>query len=221
MTERCIILGAGGHARVLIDCIRANGVAQIHGILDPSRERWGQSMLDVPILGGDELLAQVAAEGVKYFVVGLGSTGNSDPRQRLFRMGLSQGLQPLTIIHPTCIHSSLAVIGAGSQLLAGSIVNAGAVIGKNVIINTGAIVEHDCQVEDHVHVATGARLAGTVHVGLGAHIGIGAAVRQGITIGEAAVVGAGAAVVEDVAPGTVVVGVPARVLRSVQKIGEI
>lgn len=221
MTERCILLGAGGHTRVLIDAIRLSGVAEIHGILDPSCERWGQSLLDVPILGGDELMAQMAAEGVKYFVVGLGSTGNSDPRRRLFQLGQSQGLQPLTIIHPTCIHSSLAVIGAGSQLLAGSIVNTGALIGKNVIVNTGAIVEHDCQIGDHAHIATGARLAGTVHVGTGAHIGIGAAVRQGITIGEAAVVGAGAAVVADVPPRTVVVGVPARVLRSVEKAGEI
>lgn len=220
MTDRCIILGAGGHARVLIDCIRASGAAQIHGILDPERERWGQTMFDVPILGGDELMARMAAEGVQYFVVGLGSTGDSAARQRLFRMGQAQGLQPLTVIHPTCIHSHLAVIGPGSQLLAGSIVNAGAVIGKNVIINTGAIVEHDCRVEDHAHVATGAMLAGTVHVGMGAHIGVGAAVRQQITIGEAAVVGAGAAVVEDVPPWTVVVGVPARILRTVQRAGE-
>ncbi|HSB03321.1 MAG TPA: acetyltransferase [Anaerolineales bacterium] len=221
MTDRCIILGAGGHARVLIECVRASGVAQIHGILDPDRERWGQTLFDVPILGGDELMAQMVAEGVQYFVVGLGSTGNSEARQRLFQMGQSQGLQPLTVIHPACIHSPSAVIGAGSQLLAGSIVNAGALIGKNVIVNSGAIVEHDCQIEDHAHIATGAMLAGSVHVGLGAHIGIGAVVRQGITIGEAAVVGAGAAVVEDVPPGTVVVGVPAKVLRPVQKIGEL
>jgi UDP-perosamine 4-acetyltransferase len=220
MNERCIILGAGGHARVLIDCIRASGVAQIHGILDPERERWGQTMLDVPILGGDELMPRMADEGVRYFLVGLGSTGNSEARQRLFRMGRSQGLQALTVIHPACIHSVAAVIGAGSQLLAGSIVNVGAVIGENVIINSGAIIEHDCRIEDHAHVATGARLAGTVHVGMGAHIGVGAAIRQGITIGEAAIVGAGAAVVEDVPPWTVVVGVPARVLRTVQRIGE-
>lgn len=221
MTERCIILGAGGHARVLIEAIRASGAAQLYGILDPEQGRWGQTMLDVPILGGDELLERMAAEGVRYFVVGLGSTGNSAARQRLFKMGQDQGLQPLTVIHPTCIHSSSAVIGPGSQLLAGSIVNTGAVIGKNVIINCGAIVEHDCRLEDHVHIATGAMLAGTVHVGLGAHVGVGAAVRQRVEIGEAAVVGAGAAVVADVPPWTVVVGVPARVLRPVQKVGEI
>jgi sugar O-acyltransferase (sialic acid O-acetyltransferase NeuD family) len=220
MTKRCIILGAGGHARVLIDCMRGSGVVQIHGILDPDEERWGQTMYEVPILGGDELIAQIAGEGVKYFTVGLGSTGSSEARQRLFSLGQSQGLLPLTVIHPACIYSGSATIGPGSQLLAGSIVNAGAVIGKNVIINTGAIVEHDCRVEDHAHIATGARLAGTVHVGAGAHIGVGAAVRQGITIGESAVVGAGAAVVKDVPPWTVVVGVPARVLRSVQRIGE-
>jgi acetyltransferase-like isoleucine patch superfamily enzyme len=96
-------------------------------------------------------------------------------------------------------------------------VNAGAALGVNVIINTGAIVEHDCVVGDHVHIATGSRLCSTVHIGTGAHIGAGAIVRQLITIGEEAIVGAGAVVVKDVEPWTVVVGVPARVLKQRRK----
>lgn len=217
MTERCIILGAGGHARVLIDCIQTSGAAEIHGILDPDQERWGLTMLEVKILGGDELMAGMIDEGVNFFVVGLGGTGDNTARRRLFEMGLSHGLKPFTVIHPTSIHSSSASIGAGSQLLAGSIINAGATIGKNVIINTGAVVEHDCRIEDHAHISTGAKLAGTVQVCTGAHIGIGAAVRQGIVIGQEAVVGAGAAVVKDVPPRTVVVGVPAKFLRFVDR----
>lgn len=215
MADKCIILGGGGHARVLIDCIQTGNAVQIHGILDPDQGRWGQTMLDVQILGGDQLLAEMESLGVRYFVVGLGSVGDSAARRRLFEDGQTYGLQPMTVIHPACVHSSRAMIGQGAQLLAGSILNAGTVIGKNVIVNTAAVIEHDCQVEDHAHIATGAKLAGNVHVGSGAHIGIGAAIRQGIVVGEGAVVGAGAAVVQDVPPHTVVVGVPARFLRSV------
>ena len=96
-----------------------------------------------------------------------------------------------------------------------SVINAGAVLGNNVILNTGAIVEHDCILGDHVHVATGACLASTVRVGRGAHIGAGATVRECISVGEGALVGAGAVVVIDVSEWTVVVGVPARPVRTV------
>lgn len=209
----CVVLGGGGHARVLIDTIQAIGSAKIIGVLDPDRSRWGQKLLGVPILGDDNLLPELLGHGVNSFVIGLGSTGNNRPRQRLFQFALSHHLEPLTVVHPHAIRSAWAKVGRGSQLFPGSIVNAGAVVGENVIINSGAIVEHDCVLADHVHVATGAKLASTVYVGEGAHIGAGATVKQCITIGANAIVGAGAVVVKNVAPETVVVGVPAYVLR--------
>jgi len=213
----CVILGSGGHARVLIDCLQLSGAAQIYGVLDPDRSRWGQNKLDVPIVGGDELLAEIKLRGVDCFAIGLGGTGDNRPRQKLFELAVSHGLQPLTIKHPTATASRWATIGEGSQLLPGSIVNAGATLGVNVIINSGAIVEHDCVIGSHVHIATGAQLASTVCVGDGAHIGAGATIRQGITIGEGAIVGAGAVVVKDVSPNTIVVGVPAHPLREVAR----
>lgn len=211
-TTNCIILGGGGNARVLIDTVQAIGSAKIMGILDPDGSRWGKKMLGVPILGDDNLLPELLRQGVNHFVIGLGSTGNNRPRQRLFEFALSHHLEPLTVIHPHAMLSAWAKVGRGSQLFPGSIVNAGAIVGENVIVNSGAIVEHDCILGNHVHVATGAKLASTVHVGTGAHIGAGATVKQCITIGANAIVGAGAVVVKDVAPETVVVGVPARVL---------
>lgn len=206
----CVILGGGGHARVLIDSIKASGVAIPHAVLDSDSSHWGQELLGVPILGGDDLLPELVSRGVSHFVVGLGSTGDHRPRQRLFELALSKGFKPLTVVHPTAICSPQAKVGRGAQLLPASIVNAGAEIGENTIINTGAIVEHDCFIGNHVHIATGARLASTVRVGNGAHVGVGASIRQSITIGERAIVGAGAVVVKDVEPYTVVAGVPAR-----------
>ncbi|OGX04566.1 MAG: hypothetical protein A3G87_05960 [Omnitrophica bacterium RIFCSPLOWO2_12_FULL_50_11] len=212
----CVILGGGGHAQVLIDSIQAQDAAVIYGVLDRDSSLWGKEVLGVPIVGDDLLLPEVVSRGVNCFAVGMGSTGDNHARKRLFDLGVAYHLAPLTVIHPRAVCSKWARVGAGSQLMPGSIVNAGATVGMNVIVNTGAIVEHDCVLRDHVHVATGARLASTVEVGPGAHVGAGAVVKQCIVIGEGAVVGAGAVVVEDVSAFTVVAGVPARRLREVE-----
>ena len=209
---RCVLLGGGGHARVLIDCIRESGDAISYAILDANADLWGTKVLGVLVMGGDEKLPELLAQGIKVFAVGVGNVGDANPRRRLFELGISRGLTPITVRHPTAVCSTAAEIGPGCQLLPGCIVNAGAVVGANVIINSGAIVEHDCTVGDHVHVATGARLASTIRVGNGALIGAGAIIKQYITVGEGAVVGAGAVVVKDVPPGVTVAGVPGRPL---------
>lgn len=212
MTPQVIILGGGGHARVLIDTLLLNGITP-KGILDIDPTRIGETVLGVPILGGDDLLPDLLTQGITHFVVGVGSAGNMHPRHQTYLRGLAAGLAPLSVIHPRAIVSANAQLGEGVQILAGSIVNAGARIGANVIVNTGAIVEHDCTLEDHVHVATGAKLCGTVSVGQGVHIGAGATVLQGITIGANVTVGLGSVVTKDVKPDVVVAGVPARPLR--------
>lgn len=214
----CVILGGGGHARVVIDSLRASQIAMPYAVLDRDRSLWGKELLDVSIPGGDELLPDLVSQGVTCFVVGLGAVGDNQPRRRLFDLGLAHGLAPLTVQHPSAVCSQWAQVGSGSVLLPAAVVNAGATLGVNVIVNTGAIVEHDCVLGDHVHIATGARLASTVRVGPGAHVGAGAVVRQCLSIGEDAVVGAGAIVVKDVPPRTTVVGVPARAIREASQV---
>lgn len=212
--ERCVILGGGGHARVLIDSIMESGVVEPYAILDMNPTTWNKTVSDIPIIGDDSLLPEVVKQGVRFFVVGIGSVGAAQARIRLFDLGLSNNLEPLLLIHPSAVYSRWSHIKQGSQLLPNSVVNAGAIIGENVIVNTGSIVEHDCIVENHSHIATGARLASSVVVGSGAHIGAGAIVIQGVKIGSGAIVGAGAVVINDVAPNLTVVGVPARVIET-------
>ncbi len=211
---RCVVLGAGGHARVLIDAIVAAGSATIVGLLDPDASR--RPIDGIRVIGDDAMLDRLRGTDVTHFVVGVGGTGDNMPRHRLFARALAAGLEPLTVRHPSALVSSGARLGRGCQFLPGCIVNVGAVLGSNVIVNSGAIVEHDCVLGDDVHIATGARLASTVTVGAGAHVGVGASIVQCRRIGEWAVVGAGAAVVSDVPPSTIVVGVPARELRPVE-----
>lgn len=211
-SKNCVILGGGGHAGTLIDIIQITGIAELHAVLDRDSSRWGQDLLGVPILGDDELLPEMVNEGITHFAVGIGSTGNNRPRERLYQLGCSHKLKPLTIVHPSVFCSKQAAIGTGCQLLPGSIINAHATLGRNVIVNSGAIVEHDCVIGDHVHIASGAVLASTIRAARLAHIGPGATIKQLISIGESAVVGAGAVVVHDVPDHVVVGGVPARIL---------
>ena len=207
-----VLIGGGGHARVLLDALRSSGDSRSIGVLDADSERAGSFLYDVPILGNDDLLPELARSGTHIFAISVGGTRENAPRKMLFERARELGLEPLTVIHPTAIVSGWATIGAGCQILPGAIVNPGARLGANVIVNSGAIIEHDCVVGDHAHIATGACLSGGVKVGPLAHVGSGATVRQLITIGAASVVGSGAVVVKNVAPSAVVAGVPAKEL---------
>ncbi len=150
----------------------------------------------------DECWFQVAVGGFR---------GN--PRTVIHNRFVEAGLTPATVIHPTAHVASNAVIGAGSQLLAGSIVCAEAQLGKSCIINTKATVDHESILGDGVHVAPAATISGAVKIGQGSFIGSGSVVLHLLTIGEESVVGAGAVVSKNVPDRTIVVGNPARFLR--------
>lgn len=209
----CVILGGGGHTKGLIDSILAAKLNyKIVGILDPDSEKWGREILGVKVIGGDELLVSMFADGVGNFIVGLGGAGDCKPRMRLYQFAINTGLAPLPVIHPTAYISPFAKLGNGTQIMPQVTVMPGVKISDNVILNTNAIIEHDCSVDSHSHVSSGAHLAGDVRIGVCSHIGIGAVIKQGITIGDYVVIGAGAVVVKDVPANLTVVGNPAKIL---------
>jgi UDP-perosamine 4-acetyltransferase len=207
---RVVGLGAGGHAKVVIEILRRMGSVSIEGLLDPDPRLLGKQVLGVPVIGADDLLAGLAAGGLDSVFIGLGSVAGPRPRQRLWDLARGLGLEVVAAIDPSAVISPSVRIGAGSTVMACAVINADARLGDNVIVNTSAIVEHDCCLGDHVHVATAARLASTVQVDHGAHIGAGATVLQRLSIGAGAIIGAGAVVIRDVPDGAVVAGVPAR-----------
>lgn len=204
---KCVLLGAGGHGRVLIEAFQPK---TFDGILD-ARPGLG-SVAGVPVLGDDEMLPRLAGLGFTHFVIGLGSTADCSARARLYESAVQAGLSAAEVIHSSAWISPSASLGSGCQVLARAVVHVSAKLGENVLVNTGAVIEHDCQIAAHCHIATGAILCGGVTVGDAAHIGAGAVIRQGIRIGARALVAAGAVVVKEVPDGGRVAGVPARAL---------
>lgn len=201
-----VILGAGGHARVLLELLRETETP-VRGFVAPSPD--GSRLGEVPWLGGDEVLAEL---GDVELVNGIGSAGAVGRRAAVHAAATDAGLTFRTLVHSRAYVDPTAELGAGAQVLAGAVVGVLARIGVNALINTAAVVDHDAVVGAHSHVASGAVLAGDVRIGGASHIGMGARVLQNVTIGASCVVGAGSVVLEDVADGTVVVGVPARTI---------
>lgn len=198
MSESIVLIGGSGHARVIIDCIRASG-GTVFGILDDGLVV-GTEVLGARVLGGTSDHVQFQDHS---FVIAIGSNAT---RRKIAQM---LPVRWATVVHPAAVVSPYASIGEGTVVMPRAVVNAGAAVGSHCIINTGAVVEHDNRLEDFVHISPNAALGGTVTVGEGTHIGIGACVRNNINICGSCTIGAGAAVVKDItAPGTYV-GVPA------------
>lgn len=211
MSRPLIILGGGGHARVLADILLGQG-RPVLGFAAPAPQ--ADLLPGIRYLGDDAVVLDHAPDNV-LLVNGVGSVSNTERRRTLYQQFVARGYEFAAVAHPSAQLAAHQVeIGAGCQRLATSVVGPGTRLGDNVLINTRAVVEHDCQVADHCHVATGAIICGGCTLGPGVHVGAGAVIIQGITIGSGAIIAAGAVVTKNVGPLTLVGGVPAVTLRA-------
>jgi sugar O-acyltransferase (sialic acid O-acetyltransferase NeuD family) len=206
--QAVIVIGAGGHARVLLDVLARCGV-MVAGLTDADPAKHGKLVAGFRILGADGVLER-HPPGSTILVNAMGSTESMITRQAIFERLKAAGYGFMTVTHPSAVIAPDAVLGEGVQVMAGAIIQPGAKIGANSILNTGAQVDHECVIGAHVHLAPGATLSGTVGVGDGTHVGTGATIVQGLRVGRGCLVAAGSVVTKDVADGERVAGVPAR-----------
>jgi len=217
---KIVVIGAGGHARVILDVLKAQGGHEIIGIIDKNHHP-DENLEGVPILCTfDKLPELISKEGVEGAIV---AVGDNHIRKNYYNELKKLGLKLVNAIHPSASIASNVELGEGIVICRETIVCVDAKIGNNCILNSGAIIEHQDILEDHVHIAPGVNLAGRVTVKEGSFVGIGSNVIQRITIGKNSIIGAGSIVIEDIPNNVVAVGTPAKVVKEVtekQEFGE-
>lgn len=202
--KKLVIIGAGGHGKVVADAAAKSGYEEIVFLDDGNVS-----------LAGKRSVVGTSKDYEKYlmdsdFVVAI---GNNAVRERIQNMLAQAGARIATIIHPDAVIGEDVVVGQGTVVMAGVIVNSGSNIGRGVILNTCCSVDHDNKIGDFCHISVGTHLAGTVTVGRRSFIGIGACVINNVEICDDCIIGAGAVVIRDVPESCTAVGNPAKTIK--------
>lgn len=204
-----IIIGTGGHAKVILDIIEKSG-DNVRGFLDDNRII-GETILGYPVLGSEKKDVVNFCNRNCYFIIGIGNNEKRKKEAELLK------LPWYTAIHPSVQIGKAVEIGEGTVIMANAVINPDAKIGSHCIINTAASVDHDVVIGNYTHISPNAAIAGKSSIGEGCHVGIGCSVIDNISICSGVKIGAGAAVTEDISVPGVYVGVPARIVRKRQK----
>jgi UDP-perosamine 4-acetyltransferase len=190
-----VLLGAGGHARVVAEMLRCSG-REILGVITPDLCR-GEEVFGLKVLGDDNAVSNYTPENIE-LVNGIGALPAKDLRWCLARKFREKGFRFSTIIHPGAIVAREVSLAEGVQIMAGAVLQPGVIVGQDTIINTRAILDHDCLIAECCHIAPGVTLSGDVHVGRLSHIGTGSCAIHGVRIGNEVIVAAGSVVYRDI-----------------------
>ncbi|WP_027859010.1 acetyltransferase [Marinobacterium jannaschii] len=203
MPTDLLVIGAGGHAKVVLDSVWIDNPDRLIRLID-----------DDPVKQGTQLLPGIVVESVDILERQAGgyhvAIGNNHIRRRYSGRLEATGRTAVTVMHESASVSDYADINSGSFIAAGAVVAPGACVGKGVIVNHRAVVDHDCDIGDFAHIAPGSTLGGGVKVGQNVLIGAGATILPMVSIADNAIIGAGAVVTSDVGEGMTFTGVPAR-----------
>lgn len=199
-----IVIGSGGHAKVVISTLLASGWG-IRAVYDDDSSKWNKSIMGISISGP---IARLGESDRLPAVIAIGAP--------MIRRQIAERYERdwMKVIHPRAHVDPTATLGVGTVVFAGAVIQPDVVIGSHAIINTSASVDHECIIDDYAHVAPGAHLAANVHVQRGAFLGTGSQVIPGITIGEYSIVGAGSTVVRDIPGHVTAVGCPAKTIKT-------
>jgi UDP-perosamine 4-acetyltransferase len=210
-SEAVVIVGSGGHAKVVIELVRAEGKYQIRGCVGLVES--GFVLDDVPILGTDSVLPTVLAKDAKKAFVAI---GDNRLRLRLLAQVSEMGFGLINAVSPNAVVSPSATLGRGIAIMAGAVINASAQIGDGAIINTNAGVDHDCRIGTGAHIGPGSAVAGNVEVGRESFLGAGTCVIPGVRIGSRTIIGAGSVVTRDIPDDVTAMGAPANIISDVK-----
>lgn len=209
--EKIVIIGASGHAKVIIDSVERENQYEIVGILD-TQQSTGSHFFGYTVLGNEQELPSLVE---KYSISGgIVAIGNNRLRSTVVARILDYhpGFKFRTVVHPAAIVSKTVNIGQGSVIMPGAIINADCTLGMHCILNTNCSLDHDSTVGDFSSLAPGVITGGTVRIKSHVTIGIGATLIQGLNIGSGATIGAGSTVLHDVEQGALVYGTPAKTI---------
>jgi acetyltransferase EpsM len=207
--KRVLVWGAGGHGKVIVDALLAGGEWKVAGILDEDEKKCGTEVLGVKVFSLEGGVAE-AARRLDCAMVAI-AIGDNYARFEKLQQVRRAGLMPVNVVHPSAHVSRFVKMGEGVTVLAGATINPGTTIEDNVCVNTSAAVDHDNYLERSCHIFPNATLTGGVRIAEFAYVGSGAVVAPNLTVEKYSYVGAGAVVLANVAEGTVVFGVPAKV----------
>ena len=210
--KKIVLIGGGGHCKVVISILKKINNFEIAGIVDNYKSE--SFISGIKIIGTDDDLKDIYKSGIHNALITVGSIKDNTKRYRLFNMAKEIGYKFPVIISLEAIVDESVKIGEGTVIMPGSIINIDSSIGKNGIINTGSIIEHDCKIRNHCHIAPGVHISGAVNIGELSFIGIGATMIQGIKIGRNVTIGAGSVILKDIPDNVIAVGNPAKVINN-------
>ncbi|EJS00699.1 acetyltransferase [Bacillus mycoides] len=205
MKKKLLVIGAGGHGKVIADIALKMNKWEYIAFLDDD---------DVKTSMGIEIIdkSTSVSKYIKDYDLFVG-IGNNVIREKVQEQLEEQGASMPVLIHPSAIIGEEVYLKAGTVVMAGTVINCCTKIGKGCIINTASTIDHDNIIEDYVHISPGANLAGTVKVGRSTWLGIGSVISNNVNIAGNCKIGAGAVVIKDITELGTYVGVPARRLQ--------
>lgn len=202
-----ILIGAGGHSKVIKEIISSSKIGRIHAILDDAitirKVEGGVIYSDMSFIN------EINIMDFKYCIC----IGSNKVRETIYNKMNLPIENYITLIHPTAVISKSAKLGFGTVIMPNAVINADTKVGNHCIINSGAVVEHDNEIGDFAHISPNATLTGTVTIGEGSHIGAGSTIIPGKQVGSWATIGAGAVVIENIESHVTAVGIPAKVIK--------
>jgi len=213
--DNVLIIGASGHAKVIIEAIELEKKYQIYGLIDSYKPK-GTKLFDYKVLGTEYDIKDLAAKGITKGIIAIGDNWDRHIiRERI--KSIVPDFEFITVIHPSAIISPSATIGKGTVILASVTINAATTIGDFCILNTDANFGHDSKMEDYSSLAPGVTIGGNVHIDYCSAISLGANVIQGIRIGKHSVIGAGSVLLNNVEDFKLIYGIPAKEIRTIKK----